>query len=1102
MISADMSWTHELEEFVPSGSLKKGRDYFQSRSVVIQQVSANRVEAIVRAGGQYSVVIETHDEEETVVASCTCKFYDDIKICKHIWATLLEAESKGHLKHVAKMTEPFIETELEYAGISEDDDDEFGEPDDEDDSNRYHYRPNPKPPKAPPVERWKEQLKNLRMSVPAAQAAPEMEAPRRVIYMADAARSVEAGALFVEVGVCRRKKDGEWGKPSKNQFIRSISQLDAEDQKLLALLSGSRDTYSYPYGNFDEARPVHRLLPAAQDLQVSMLCQTGRFFLKPANPAEPPLPMRWDDGPPCLFKIEVRALGGHEYVVKGLLLSDNQRIALTDAVLLVPGLAFFRDRVIRFEDRRAFRWVQMLRNAGELTVPANQITDFMKEIGQFSSLPPLELPEELRIETRALCKPAELTIRPLQNSWSTPQILGATVTFNYDGVKVAQTHGPAMVHDPRLNRYFNRDRDSETAVLNRLPELGFRPTGSWQQHRWEIAPSRLPAAVRALVAEGWMVDAEGKIYRRAGSFQMNVASGVDWFELHGKADFEGVPIEMPQLLKAIARGEHTVRLGDGTYGLLPEEWVNRYRMVAALGKSSEGQLRFDRHQAGLLDALLAEQPEVTFDEGFTRVRQEIGAFRGVRAAQTSEGFHGQLRQYQCEGLGWLQFLRRFRFGGCLADDMGLGKTVQVLALLEAVERSRPSLIVAPRSLIFNWKQEAARFTPKLRILDHTGVERMSSWDRIESHDVILTTYGTLRRDAPKLKDIHFDTVVLDEAQVIKNATTESAKAARLLKANHRLALTGTPVENRLGDLWSLFEFLNPGLLGSASVFRTHLSVKGAGKPSEDPDSDSLRIISKALRPFLLRRTKEQVARELPAKMEQTIFCELEPEQRKLYDELRSHYRNALLGRIDDVGMDKSRMQILEALLRLRQAAIHPGLIDKTRASDSSAKLDALLPQISELIEEGHKALVFSQFTSFLDILRQRLEKDGITYEYLDGRTRDRQARVERFQHDDSCRLFLISLKAGGLGLNLTAAEYVFLLDPWWNPAIEAQAIDRTHRIGQTRNVFAYRLIARDTVEEKILELQRTKRELADAIVTADNSVLASLCRENLDLLLS
>jgi SNF2 family DNA or RNA helicase len=360
---------------------------------------------------------------------------------------------------------------------------------------------------------------------------------------------------------------------------------------------------------------------------------------------------------------------------------------------------------------------------------------------------------------------------------------------------------------------------------------------------------------------------------------------------------------------------------------------------------------------------------------------------------------------------------------------------------------------------------------------------------------VLTTYGTLRRDAAVLNGIDFDYAILDEAQAIKNAGTASAKASRLLRARYRLALSGTPIENHLGELWSLFEFLNPGLLGSAKAFQRASSAR----TREDVD---LEWLSRALRPFILRRTKEQVAPELPGRTEQTLQCELEGVQRKHYDELRAHYRQTLLAKIARDGVNKSKMQILEALLRLRQAACHSGLIDPARAAEPSAKFDVLLPRLAEVIDEGHKALVFSQFTSLLALLRPRLEAMGVTYEYLDGRTRDRAARVQRFQNDPACPLFLISLKAGGLGLNLTAAEYVFLLDPWWNPAVEAQAIDRTHRIGQVRHVFAYRLLARDTVEEKVAELQESKRGLADAILSADSGLIRSLEAEDLELLLS
>jgi SNF2 family DNA or RNA helicase len=363
-------------------------------------------------------------------------------------------------------------------------------------------------------------------------------------------------------------------------------------------------------------------------------------------------------------------------------------------------------------------------------------------------------------------------------------------------------------------------------------------------------------------------------------------------------------------------------------------------------------------------------------------------------------------------------------------------------------------------------------------------------------DLAVTTYGTLRRDILQLKEEPFDYAILDEAQAIKNSDSQAAKAARLISARHRLVMTGTPVENHLGELWSLFEFLNPGMLGRSETFK---SFSGNGRA---PAAEMVGLLARALRPYILRRTKEKVLKELPEKMEQTLYCELEGQQRKLYDELRNHYRDSLAQRIETQGLAKSKIQVLEALLRLRQAACHPGLLDKKQVKQSSAKLDTLLEQIRQVLEEGHKALVFSQFTSLLAIVRHQLDAQKIPYEYLDGKTRDRKAKVDHFQQNDDCKLFLISLKAGGVGLNLTAADYVFILDPWWNPAVESQAIDRAHRIGQTRRVFAYRLIARDTVEEKILELQKDKRQLAEAIVSADNSLIRKLTTEDLQLLLS
>jgi SNF2 family DNA or RNA helicase len=645
-----------------------------------------------------------------------------------------------------------------------------------------------------------------------------------------------------------------------------------------------------------------------------------------------------------------------------------------------------------------------------------------------------------------------------------------------------------------------RDLSAEREHTEALRPLGFR--SAWTdtgQPIPRIAAHFLPTVVRSLVAAGWHVEAKGIRYRSPTNVSIAVSSGIDWFELDGHVDYGGQHLAIPALLAAAQRGDAFVELGDGSMGLLPDDWLRKHGALARLGSNEGGRLRFNSSHVALLDAMLAAQPEASCDEVFARARQELHAFDGIAPVDPPASFAGTLRTYQREGLGWLVFLRRFGFGGCLADDMGLGKTVMVLALLAWCRAQRnessPALVVAPRSLVFNWRQEAARFTPDIRVLDYTGADRASVRERIAEHDLVLTTYGTLRRDAAHLRSVPFEYVILDEAQAIKNASSASAKAARLLTARYRLALSGTPIENHLRELWSLFEFLNPGVLGSAAAFSGLVA-------SRSVDDELLSMLSKGLRPFILRRTKAQVAPELPAKTEQTVYCELESPQRTLYNELRDHYRQTLLTRVNGGGLGRAKLQVLEALLRLRQAACHPGLIDAGRAKDASAKLDVLIPQIGEAVEEGHKTLVFSQFTSLLALLRKRLDEQEITYEYLDGRTRDRESKVVRFQTDPECRLFLISLKAGGVGLNLTAAEYVFLLDPWWNPAVEAQAIDRTHRIGQTRHVFAYRLIAKDTVEERVLELQQRKRELADAILTADQSLIGRLNRDDLEWLLT
>lgn len=1086
-----MSLSTKLADNFDAATRNGGSNYFFQGRVYMRGGSGRHAEARVRGHQSYEVTLEW--QNGVLFAACDCLYYDSVGPCKHLWATILAADRHGYLSAAASAPRITLDWESDDAG---------GE------SGGLRHGGTPSSPMWPeqrPVP-WRRHLASI-TERQSQRARFEKIVPRHreVLYMVEAGDARISSCLILSLASRDRKSNGDWTrpKPLSLKFLE-IAQLPlAEDRELVSALGGGAQYYGYSENPYLAIPTCYQVAPPLATSVIPRAARAGRCYLRDAESREDPLLLSWDEGAPWQFKIEMRPGKRTGWEVTGILHRGEERMEVTAPALLTPGFVFNDGRVAPIAEDIRFEWITELCQTGAIRCSQKDKDELLAALLSAPGAPPLDVPEELRYEEITLQPRPCLRIRaPDQRSGGSAK-LRADLAFDYEGQVIPATQQGGGIYDAAQRRFLRRDSQAEAAAATLLKEFGarFQYGNRWdRQPAWDMAPGKLPRIARALLEAGWHVEAEGKVFRRPGSFHIEVSSGVDWFELHGKVEYSGSTAQLPQLLEALRRGEAIVRLDDGTFGMLPEEWLRRIGMLAGMGAAEDGHLRFRRSQAGLLDALLATQPEACCDGTFARVRDELRQFERIEAALQPEGFVGHLRDYQRQGLGWMEFLRRFSFGGCLADDMGVGKTAQVLALLETrrelrgAEPVRPSLVVVPRSLIFNWKQEAARFTPRLRVLDYTGAGRSNA--DFSAFDVVLTTYGTLRRDAIGLKDAEFDYVVLDEAQAIKNAGTDAAKAARLLRGTHRLALSGTPVENHLGELWSLFEFLNPGMLGAASVFKL------AGGAARNPSEETRRLLAQALRPFILRRTKEQVAPELPAKTEQTVYCELKPVQRQLYDELRQYYRDTLLKRVETEGLEKSKIQVLEALLRLRQAACHPGLIDRKRSNENSAKLDALLAHLYQVLDEGHKALVFSQFTTLLRIVRDRLEGDGITYEYLDGATRDRQAPVERFQNEPNCRLFLISLKAGGLGLNLTAAEYVFLLDPWWNPAVETQAIDRAHRIGQTRQIFAYRLIARHTVEGKILDLQNSKRELASDIISTDNSLIRDLRREDLELLLS
>ncbi|MBV9881155.1 MAG: DEAD/DEAH box helicase [Gemmatirosa sp.] len=1095
----------------------RGEEYWDARRVHVLDTTHDRLDALVRGTLPYHVTLRHRDDELSLACSCAYVAQEEAP-CKHLWAALLEADRLDH---------PVLDGSAEATVV---------------------VRPieaRPAAPararRAPQVPNWKRELRRIasrRPYQPGPRTPAEWPAGRQLAYVLDVAGSpaTEHG-LFLELATRAPGRDGSARAP--HRFAYSVAQWlavpDEADREIAQMLLGAREEHAYGYASAaDLGGHVRRFFLPASSFGTTLrrICETGRCHVRTrADEREPPV-LLWDAGGSTgaagwTLRLALDALPNGECRLEGFVTRGRERIPVAEPLLLTPGLVVFRDGgasvsanatgigsavAAPYDDFGAGDLARELRGRLTLVAPIGEAAQVATEIAALHPrLPPVELPEAFGVTAirvpphpvlalRATVEAAPAAAPAASAASASAARVDATLVFDYDGARTAADAAGTIVPQSDMSRVVYRDRAAESALVARLEAAGFR-RGRSDGMDYQVAPARAPHAAAELAAEGWDVELEGRRVRIGRSAALRVRSGIDWFDLDATLDFGGVSAALPELLAALRRGERTVALGDGSLGVVPDAWAARYGLVAALAGRGDGKgARFTASQLALLDALLdphEADASVDVDETFARARAALETAQRIDPIDPPAGFTGELRPYQRVGLGWLDFLRRVGFGGVLADDMGLGKTVQVLALLESRRQAGagPSLVVVPRSLVFNWENEARRFTPSMRVLVHHGAGRAANMERLHEYDLVLTTYGTLRRDAVEFRDDTFDYVVLDEAQAIKNAGTATAKAARLLRGNHRLAMSGTPIENSLDDLWSLFEFLNPGMLGAAPAFGQLV------RAGEDGGDAGRAIVARGVRPFLLRRTKEQVAPELPPRSEQTVWVELGATERRLYDELRDHFRASLGTRIARDGLARSRMHVLEALLRLRQAACHPALVDPARAGESSSKIDVLLSQVAEVVAEGHKALVFSQFTSLLALVRPQLDAAGITYEYLDGRTRDRARRVERFQSDPACPLFLVSLKAGGLGLNLTAADYVFLLDPWWNPAAEAQAIDRAHRIGQTRRVMALRLVARGTIEEKVLDLQRGKRELADAIVRADQGAVSELTAEELRMLL-
>ncbi len=642
-----------------------------------------------------------------------------------------------------------------------------------------------------------------------------------------------------------------------------------------------------------------------------------------------------------------------------------------------------------------------------------------------------------------------------------------------------------------------RNPAAETAWEKDLLETDFIKKIVGTSHYY-CSVDKVSKGLTFLLELGWHIyDSKGNRVCKQSGTNFNLATTKDAIIAKGSIQYDTFHANINEVIGSFNRKERFVQIGSGVVGLLPPNLDS----IGLSDFANEGEIIADtiqvpRNRLGLISDFLDKNPAASMDAALQKLREQIPTIAGIKAVSPDAAFQGQLRPYQLEGLAWLSALYEYGFHGILADDMGLGKTVQVIAFLSRLKIEAPILIVMPTSLLFNWKYEAKRFLPHLPIYTHHGTMRRKNSEDWPKDALILTTYATLRIDLASFKSLEFQAIFLDEAQTIKNPNSQIAQAIFSLQGNFRLSITGTPIENHLLELWSHFRFLMPGLLGQENEFTSETQAVSS-------DSRYLQRIKKKIKPFILRRTKDQVAKDLPERIEQTVWVEMHPEQRKMYDDFLAGIRGNLFKKVSVDGVAKHRMEVFEAILRLRQLCCHPLLISAQEELPltSCAKMEALLQDMETVLDEGGKALVYSQFTSVLKLIAKACRERNWAFSYLDGSTTNREKVVQQFQEDASVPFFLISLKAGGIGLNLTAADYVFLYDPWWNDAVENQAIDRAHRIGRQSHVIAKRFITLESIEEKMMKLKAMKQNLIKDLID-DELAAPSLFLDDLEFLLS
>lgn len=1001
---------------------------------------------------------------------CTCdeiRFYDS---CAHVWAACTVALNELQLFRST------LRTQLEHA-----------------DKNAWKRILNP-------LDQF---LKVTRSTVPEAPSdAPDTSATRRLIYKVG--RDFRYQAIFMmEQSVLKKGGWGKarkltWGELASDEFD-FLNPVDIKVRELArtveSLQSYSGYSYSSTYGN-GTSLPVWELLQILEghslvfDLQdaaneTPLKITKAEIELRLEPQAENMLAIVPMAGGRPLSQIQCEIDRQH-----GIVFRDMKSHALLMWTAKAPGIDL----------------IQQLMHQPTV-IPRDGIPEVLSRMTQLEGSFKVTYPPEYEGQTMPGNPQTILRLIPRVSDgglaieiWVRPQAGGAYFEPGEGANTVAY-----WAKEERTA--VERDLPAELAAAQECRQvLNLNRFPSPRPWRWQLAGGDAAldflAALQEHSAAPWIMEWSNSAVPRPhvvgeitpSDVELEIESDHDWFGVEGTIDVGGESVPLMAVLDALRNNSKYVQLKGNNWAKIAAEFRDRLAALADMLHRHQSKLNIDVTAAPLLEDLFRDQQiNIRAATEWRSALQKLEQAR-LHNPQLPKDLKADLRDYQVEGFRWLSRLAAWGVGGCLADDMGLGKTVQALAAILERKEKGPTLVVAPVSVGFNWVNETTRFAPSLRPHLYRDTERGEFLSEVKAGDLVVASYGLLLRDAEYFTKVHWGTLVLDEAQFIKNSRTKSAQVVRDLQADWKLTLTGTPVENQLSDLWSLFRATSPGLFGSWERFRERF----ADPIEKQKLPERQQALARTVRPFILRRTKEEVLKELPARTEMILTAELSKPERKLYEDARLLALAQISG--IDTGKNEARFQVLAMLTRLRQLACHPQLVDE-KWTESSAKLDVLLETVEEIREGKHRALIFSQFTSHLDLIRKALDARKISYLYLDGQTpaKQRRERVEAFQAGEA-DLFLISLKAGGTGLNLTGADYVIHMDPWWNPAVEDQATDRAHRIGQTKPVMVYRLVAQDTIEEKILALHEKKRNLVAGIMEGSDQAGKLSTDELIDLI--